>query len=227
MGILGLVLAFLVRGALAGVLTHASDPVGPTETDMASYRKVIDTVLYDAGERNNTHVTFAGSTLIAFHSVGVQNVLIFEYGFRPYGGMLHRGKNSAVEFDQLFQPGAAVELRSLEPDAPKPKGAEPTPEELLAIKAVEEKRINKLVARANEELDYIVFPDDKTITFSETQFYARRNYSNLISRRVRDRVLASGTWEPLGGQIQISPNEVGQIYANRRGVPSPATQPAR
>jgi len=223
MGMTAVVLIFLVRSALSGVAVHAAAPVGYLEGDMPSHRKVVDTMLLDAAAQKKTRLTFAGSTLMAFHSVGVQNVLIFEYGYKPYGGLLHRGE-SEVQFDQLFQPAAAVELRPLAPDAPKPKGTEPTPDELLAIQAVEEERINLLVTRANKELDYIVFPDEATLAVAEGSD-ARRNYANLITRRVRDRVLASGNWQPLGGPIRMSPNEVEQLYANRRAPVAPTTRP--
>ncbi len=224
MGMAALATIFLVRIALSGVPAHTAAPAGVLEGDMPSQRQVLMTVLLDAKAHQKKQFTFAGSTLMAFHSIGAQNVLTFDFGFKCYGSF-HRRGDTVVLFDQTFQPAAAVELRLFADDPPKPKGKEPTPEELREIEAVEEKRINALVARANANVDYMVFTDDETLTYAETSF-ARRNYANVISRRLRDRVLASGGWEPLGDPIRMAPKEMAQIYANRNHF-APSTQPAK
>ncbi|CAN5492421.1 hypothetical protein BH10PLA1_BH10PLA1_04930 [soil metagenome] len=225
------VLIFLARSALSGVPVHAAQPVGSMEGDMPSHRQVINTVMADAAAKNKTHITFAGSTLMALHSTGVQNVLIFEYGFKPAGGVLVR-KPIEFEFDNHFQPAAAVELRDLAPDAETVQIDKSQPPEAIAAaeakneaarRAVEEARISKLVDRANAGLDYIVFPDDRTVSFAETE--VKRNYANVICRRLRDRVLAGGHWQPLGDPVHMSPNEVEQIYVNRHDAAPAATQP--
>jgi len=233
--IIGVLLAattmiFLVYTAIGGIAIHAADPGGMLEPTMASHHKVVDTILSEADARGQSNIVVAGTHLLGLHSIGLGNVFTFDYGFRPLDNQLIRKKTS-VQLSSLYQPAAAVELRGLGPAPLEAKDLAKTitPDETLAL---EDARINELVLRANHSVDYLMVPDEETVKFAEGSDL-RRNYANVICRRVRDRVLAGGTWEQVGQPILVSPKETVLIYANRHGTPTtmpstlPTTQPER
>jgi hypothetical protein len=75
-------------------------------------------------------------------------------------------------------------------------------------------RSRGLVADARANLDYLIIPDDDTVTIVEKA--VPHNYANLVLRRVKKGLLDSGDWKPIGEKFRISPQEAIQIYAKVR-----------
>jgi hypothetical protein len=75
-----------------------------------------------------------------------------------------------------------------------------------------ESKLDHMLAVADREIDYLAIPDEETSRFLEEQI--QHNVINRHAMVLRRRLLESGRWEPVGGDIRNGEHEVVRIYRN-------------
>jgi len=191
----------LVSMGVNGLRRHVAEPV---EANMSSHRTIIDTMLGDADAHHVDRFTFAGTHLYYLHSASLSSVLMFDYGFELKDETLRRN-NTTMIMDISFQPATRVDF-------------------IRATGNDDETKIKGMAKSANESIGYMIFPDEKTMVEVEEKPNLTVYFANVICRRLRDEVLATGKWELITGPVVVSPRETVLLYANRALIPS--TNPA-
>ncbi len=208
-------LSLLVNTALRGLPIHTAVPVAPMEARMPAYKSVCDRLIADATAGGKKRVLFGGTQLMGLHSIGLGNVLIFDYGFVP-NGSIFAGRGIEVQVDSRYQPAVPVEW--VDDSMP---GTDQKAKADWLVKHQDEV-IDKVAKEACERIDYIVIPNEASAQYAFEK--VKHNYANLTAPALSKRILELGQFEPLGGPIEFSKEEVVTLYANRR---IPATQPAK
>jgi hypothetical protein len=168
-----------------------------SHTRIEALKQGIEFMRVDARAKGLKRVGFATSHVWNFHTAYLKNVLIYEYGGEVTDdGVAGRdGILWTTPYENLF--GAAVPVQWNQDVAG----------------ASDAEKIETLFRLAHEELDYVFFPDQSTIDILERNI--RHNYINLKVRAIRKRFLESGEWAPVGGLLEITPEEHVQMYAKR------------
>ncbi len=214
----GLTLCLLVNTALSGLQIHTAVPVAPMEAHMPAYKALCDRLIADATAHGKKTALFGGTQLMGLHSVGLGNVLIFDYGFAPLGNELFAGQGIQVQVDSRYQPAVPVEWvdDTMPGDTPQAKV-----EWLLKH---QDEVIEKKAKDACDRVDYIVISNEASAKYAFESEQMRNNFANVTAPALCKRILELGHFEPLGGPIEFSKEEVITLYANRRPA---ATQPTK
>jgi len=164
---------------------------------MSALRGGIDTMRVDAASKGLKEIKFTSIHLWDYHAAFIRDVLLHEYSGRsiPPGIVLPGGISFVAYKDGDF--AAATKL-----DWERWPGQD------------DAAKIAGLVADARANLDYLIIPDDDTVTIVEKA--VPHNYANLVLRRVKKGLLESSDWKPIGEKFRISPQEAVQIYAKVR-----------
>jgi hypothetical protein len=77
-------------------------------------------------------------------------------------------------------------------------------------------RLEQLVNKADAQVDYLILPDRETADFLEQN--VAHNLINQHQNELRNRILSSRNWVPVGNPIRNSDQETLQLYKNQRRV---------
>ena len=164
---------------------------------MSALRGGIDTMHADAASKGLKEIKFTSIHLWDYHAAFIRDVLLHEYSGRSIPpGIVLPDRTSFIAFrDHDYSPATKLDWERWpgQDDAAKIAG---------------------LVADARANLDYLIIPDDDTVTIVEKA--VPHNYANLVLRRVKKGLLESSDWKPIGEKFRISPQEAVQIYAKVR-----------
>jgi hypothetical protein len=80
--------------------------------------------------------------------------------------------------------------------------------------ATDQEKMDNLVTMAQKSADYLVLPDDPTLTWLEVNI--ARNLMNVKTRELKTRLLATGAYERIGEPNIVSPYETIEVYARRQ-----------
>lgn len=161
---------------------------------MSAMRGGIDAMRADAASKGLREVRFTSIHLWYYHAVFMRDVLIHEYAGRALP-------------DRVVLPDGLSLYVYREPDFATPTKMDWDRQQ----GATDDEKIRNLVEDAKAHLDYILMPDDETVTNVEK--HIPHNYANLVVRRLRQKLLDTGDWQPVSGKLAISPVESVQIYA--------------
>jgi hypothetical protein len=74
-------------------------------------------------------------------------------------------------------------------------------------------RIPQLARQIDEQVQYLILPDEKSITFLEQNFPF--NYSNLVLRELKSVLLKTNRWVPISGLIRMHAQESVVLYRRK------------
>jgi hypothetical protein len=184
-----LALTTACASAVAGVVSFGLPP--SSTGDINGYLTLAERMEQDARLHGKQKVRPCIITIGAFTGRGLMSVMLFDGGYQLLDG-LELAKNKIVfNMDwQFYDPSSIVEWNGLPVQG-------------------ESERIKYLAQQAQYNMTYLIAPDDTTLE------HLPRLYINTVSRQLRDAILAGGTWERVGSDIQLSPQERFYVYANR------------
>ena len=163
---------------------------------MAAHQQTLQTIIADALARGGDRATFGTLHSHWMNTNSLYNVLMFDVqGARVADtGILING----LELQQNLVFSAVV--------------AEATWKEIPGSNC--DSKLDTLVEKAIQTMDYLILPDQKTATFVQNHIFY-----NLINRHsvdLRERILRSGQFEKISGDIVNGPDEVVNVYRNSR-----------
>jgi hypothetical protein len=190
-----LLTAGVMMEAASAPMRHLSENVFAPR--MAPLRQMIALIENDMKQQGRTTAAYAAPFIGRFHVRGLKNVMIFDYGYRPenMGARSPDGRWLAHERDYEF---TAPVLVSWQRDIPG---------------STDEEKIQTIVKLALDKIDYLIVPDEKSLTFLEQ--HRAHNFIHSKTRAIVTRALASGRYQRLGGDIEIAPEEVLHLYVQR------------
>ena len=153
---------------------------------METLREIIGLMRQTAEASGKREVYYATSYVGAVQADFIRNVLIYDYGEPPRSGALLRGDRSS--FLTIFAPVEWEKIRG----------------------SSDEEKIQSLVDQANQNLDYLLLPDEATIDFVET--HLALYVFNRKTRAFREALLADGNWRRLAGPLKANENETVYLY---------------
>ena len=166
---------------------------------MAAHKKTIDTIVSDAHERHLSEAHFSTTDIFFLDTYSLENVARFDI------------------------PDAKVESETVAVDSVRL-----TPMPLLTVAAdadwkaiprcTDQEKLNFLIESASKQLDYLIIPTEASAALVQNNLgcYAINRYQLLL----RERLLASGRWQPISGDICNRTDEVVRVY--RRVDPTAA-----
>ncbi|MGV0027909.1 hypothetical protein [Phormidesmis priestleyi] len=81
----------------------------------------------------------------------------------------------------------------------------------------DDQKIDYLVAQANQNLHYIILPNDESInSISQKNLYV---IVNQHIGQIKKKLLLTGEWTPIGQLQQVDHDEKVQVYRNEKIVP--------
>ena len=187
--------AAIYPAAIAHSLHRGPDVYAPQMTQIKQW---IERMRTDAAGRGANLARFTGvfvgngKTL----SLSTLNVLIFDFGGSIRGGEIEIP--GGFRFRAEINPFAAGTAWDWDHEI---KGRN------------DEEKIQWLVDSARKSVDYVLLPDDASISFLERAM--AHNFINTKVRRFKQVLLATGDWEPLGQPMAGGNNEVAELYRRR------------
>lgn len=182
-------LLFLIS-AFQSIPNHSQPSLFPS---MKPQRQLLETVLNDLIQFKTRENILLGVTYISnINDVSLSNILNFNYLASPSGYLIKPA--SRLNFPYTFN---AI--------------SSPYNWEVLPGKTDSEK-ITTLVNKANEELHYVILPEDKSIPYIEP--LAPYVIVNRHNGQIKKQLLASGNWKAISEPIQVDNHEVVRLYRN-------------
>jgi hypothetical protein len=172
---------------------------GPSVTNMPGIRAMLDRATSDARARGFSRIEFIAPELGDCHSCMISNVLIYEYGAAPGDGKgLYVPGGLTYHFPEELTFTASDELFW------KLNVAGNTRDEKLA---------SVVSMMVSQSPDYLLLPDEKTLTWLEHD--RSFEYINLQTRSLMSRLLALNKWKSLGDPIEVDAHEKLEVFAPR------------
>ncbi len=180
--------------AAVGVPYHIGTAGGKAPT-MASLKRGITMIREDARRKGRKEARFLTAHLMDFTALAMQNVLIFDFGAIPRGGLLTLpdGLRMRADHEGLFSAAVPVNWND---DIPG---------------RTDEEKVRYLVELANRDVDYFFLPDEASIDWMER--FRPFNTINTKMRGLKTHILASGRWQPVGEPLVATPQETVTLYA--------------
>jgi hypothetical protein len=188
----------LVVVALTAVVASAADgfasqtSAAATANNMAAQREIVLRILTDARAHRLASVRFAVGSYVRTTNTSLTNIMIFDFGFRPQGESLV-GENLTISSDDHFQRGELVDWQQIPG-------------------RTDSDRVSYLADRACRRLNYIVFPDDRSLPLLQSAYADQM--ADRYCGQLRDAVLQQGHWRVVGSPIFGSKHEIQIVYAN-------------
>ena len=184
--------------AWKGYAFHTQPQMGDNKIEMmAAVKQGLSLIREDARSRGKAKIEFVTSHLGDFQASALRNVLVYELGAQLRKGdyRLPDGLVMRADYEAPFSPPVPL---NWERDLPG---------------KTDEAKIEYLTGMANSQIDYFFLPDEKTIGWLEKN--RAYNFINTKIRKIKEKLLASGRWQPLGAPLVVSEGETVILYTRR------------
>jgi hypothetical protein len=201
-GPLRVMIRLVPLGVMVGAVVYGCLTLRPEDglrSYMPAYKEAVGSLVDDARARGWIHpVRVSTVGLGGLPSMGIENVLVYEFGFRPQGRRRYRGDGLVYERSGIrYTPSSPVEWETMNAPA-------------------EDKIVDWLAKQASEDLAYIYLPDEAALDFLETK--VAFNHGNKYARELKRRILATGRWEKITEPVPITDFESYALYVNLDAV---------
>lgn len=192
-------LALLAAGGAAVTASHGwQRHFGGAIDSMAAHREAIRQIVGDARAAGRDAASYATTHCFFLNQDSLESVVLFDTPGVEIVEALPRVEGVLLRTHSGFAVAAEADWAAVPGDSTQSK-------------------LDHILAVADREIDYLAIPDEDTARFLEErmQYYIINRHATVLRRRL----LESGRWEPVGGDIRNGEHEVVRIYRNavRRG----------
>mgnify|MGYP006274055887 CR=1 FL=1 len=160
---------------------------------MAAHRQAVDAIVADARRVGRDQVRYGATHCYFLNQASLESVMLFDHPRTTRDGGTVRIDGVALKPDETLAIWAEADLERVPGDTAADK-------------------LEHAIAAANRDVDYLAIPDEATSRFVEDHLsYYVINRSAVF---VRERLLASGDWEPVSDAIRNGTDEVVHVYRN-------------
>jgi hypothetical protein len=194
-------LAVIATGCAAAAAAQGwRDHGGGAVDSMAAHRQALDAIVAGARETGRDEVRFGTTHSFYLNEHSLQAVAVFDHPAASWDGHAPRIEGVALLPDATFAIAAEADWARVPGDSTAAKLAH-------------------LLDTAARDIDYLAIPDEATSRFIEEHlpFYVINRHASTL----RERLLASGDWEPVSDPIRNGEHETVLVYRNnsRRSTP--------
>lgn len=166
---------------------------GGTVDSMAAHREVIRRIVDDARTTGRDDVNYATTHSFYLNQDSLESVVLFDIPGDRQGQAPPRVEGITLRAHSGFAVPAEADWAEV------PGGTT-------------QAKLEHMLADADREIDYLAIPDEETSRFLEE--HIAHNVINRHALVLRRRLLESGRWEPVAGDIRNGEHEVVRIYRN-------------
>lgn len=194
-------LALIATGCAAAAAAQGwRDHGGGAVDSMAAHRQALDAIVSAARETGPDEVRFGTTHCFYLNEHSLQAVAVFDHPAATWDGDAPRIEGVALTPDATFAIAAEADWTQVPGDGTEAK-------------------LTHLLDTAVRDIDYLAIPDEAT-----SRFVAEHLPFNVINRHaltLRERLLASGAWEPVSDPVRNGEHETVVVYRNRsrQGTP--------
>ena len=164
---------------------------------MAAHKKIISTMMVDAKQQGLKRAAFDSSYVFFINAYSLVSTLRFDTPEAKFD------RHEILVND--IQVGPRAVFSNVVANA-----------DWSDLSGTDREKLDSLVNKANEQLDYLVLPVDATAQF--LQLKVSHNIINRHQTYLRQSVLADDRWEKLGEPVKNRTDEVVQLYRNNRRI---------
>ena len=164
---------------------------------MAAHKKIISTMLTDANEQGLASATFDSSHVYYMHTWSLASSLRFDIPQATF-------EDNKILVDGLVVRPRAVFSRCV------------ATADWNVIKGSTAEKLDSLVSRASQELDYLLMPVGESVEFMQSE--VTQNVINRHQRYICDAIKADADWEPVGSPVKNRAHEMVQLYRNTQRI---------
>jgi hypothetical protein len=193
---IAIALVFLAASVVtASAVDGLASQTGPeaSSNSMAAQKEIVNRILTDAAAHRLKSIRFSTGSYVRTTNASLTDVMIFEFAFTPHSSQQLMRSDLTISTDDLFQGGELVDWQKIPGTSDRD-------------------RINFLANRACQTMNYITFPDDRSLTFLKTAYADQ--LIDRYSSDLRDTLLRRGHWRTVGSPISGSKHETQVVYAN-------------
>lgn len=162
---------------------------------MAAHKKMIETMVADAGSLGLNTATFDSSHVFFLHTGSLVSAMRFDVADAKFEGVQMRIQDIHMRPKSVFSSCVAAS-------------------DWNAIAGTTEQKLDHLISRADDELDYLLMPVGSSVDYMQT--HVSQNVINQHQHYLGRKLLATDQWEPLGDPVQNRSQETVQLYRNNR-----------
>lgn len=167
--------------------------LGDAPESMAAHKAAIATIVADAHEAGRLVARFATTHVFYLNTSSLAQVATFDMPGNQSTSDTVSVDGVRLAPDNLFSLPAEADWRK-------------------ATGSTNAEKVDNLIAQSGKQIDYLIIP-----TAASSEFVQEHIAFNVINRyavELRDRLLASGQWEEISGDIRNSNDEVVRVYRN-------------
>lgn len=198
--LVSVVAVLFLLSSVKGLNYHINPDAGDRFKSMGQQTVILQSIMDDVKENQvSDFVYVTTSFLSSVHDCSLENILFFDYLANKVQG------SQQIVFPPLgYPPQTFNRIHSLSDWQAIPVSTDTD-------------KIDYLVKKANQDIDYLILPDEQsTVAIAGKLPYV---IVNRHADEIRNRVLSSGIWIPIGDIIQTDNDESIQVYRNQMRIP--------